>query len=178
MTVCPVCAHPQLQGVECEVCGKALIAARPLHAPVAPLPELERTAFAPANGPAAPPLPDLETTRLVSGPDLPQVRVVDVEWTAFSPAGAVSVETMGDLDRGRHVDDGPRTALPLIRVCRYCKNTQAEGSTCDRCGMLLPGEGFTPKAAPSATSGETIKCLQCGSRVVVGEICGGCGIVA
>jgi hypothetical protein len=149
-------------------------------APVAALPELERTSFAAVTVAAAPPLAELETTGFAVGPDLPAVRIVDVEWTAFSPVGAVPMEAMGDLDRGRHVDDGPRTELPSTRVCRYCKNVQAVGSTCDRCGMLLPGEGFaqpTVAAGPNG-SGETIKCLQCGSRVEVGAICGGCGIVA
>lgn len=180
MTVCPVCAHQQLQGLECEVCGKQLGQARVADAPVAALPELERTSFPAATVAAVVPLADLETTGFVTGPDLPAVRIVDVEPTAFSPIGAVPAEAMADLDRARHLDPEPPTALPLQRVCRYCKNVQAEGNTCDRCGMLLPGKGFASPAGAVGPTGEgqVLKCLQCGTRVEAGAICSGCGIVA
>lgn len=180
MTVCPVCAHQQLQGLECEVCGKQLRPARAVDVPVGALPELERTSFAAVAAPAAAPLAELEPTRFVSGPELPAVRVVDVELTAFSPVGEVPVAALGELERGRFLDDGVRTELPLTQVCRYCKNPQAQGSTCDRCGMLLPGHAFVEGAATAGTDGEgrTVKCLQCGSRVEVGQVCGGCGVIA
>lgn len=180
MIVCPVCEHQQAQGAECEVCGKRFGNARVADLPVAALPELERTAFGAAPPVTVSALPDLETTRLSAGPDLPPVRLVDVEGTALAPVGEVAVERVPDVELGRYVDTGPRTPLSLTRVCRYCKNTQAEGLTCDRCGMLLPAASFEPLEAAPARPGEEeiVKCLQCGSRVVVGQVCGGCGIQA
>jgi hypothetical protein len=180
MTVCPVCEHQQAQGSECEVCGKRFGSSKVAELPVTALPELERTAFgaAPVVGVTA--LPELEATRLAAGPDLPLVRLVDVEGTALAPVGEVAVERLPEVDLGRYVDTGPRTPLSLTRVCRYCKNTQAEGLTCDRCGMLLPSAALEASEPAASRPGEEeiIKCPQCGSRVAVGQVCGGCGILA
>lgn len=178
MIVCPVCEHPQVQATECEVCGKQLGRTAVSTAPVSPLPELEQTSFHPAPAVAVVAITDLEPNRLLAGPDLPAMRLSDVERTALAPAGAVAVESMGDMDSGRYVDSGPRTQLPTSRVCRYCQNVQADGAICARCGMRLPTLAAEPVvAAPSARAeAQVIKCRQCGSRVQVGQICGGCGI--
>jgi hypothetical protein len=181
MIVCPVCEHPQAQGSECEVCGKQLARAPAPAAPVAPLPEIERTAFT-----AAPELPGvaldgLETTGWKSGPDLPAVKLVDVEPTVAPAVGEVPVQAVAELESGRWVDTGPRTQV-TARVCRYCRNVQPEGLSCNRCGMMLPpvisAAGQEAAAPGRRAEAQVVKCLQCGSRVEKGEVCGGCGVVA
>lgn len=178
MTVCPVCEHPQVQGNECEVCGKQLGAAAVVAAPVQSLPELEQTSFAAAPPLAVAAMAELEPNRFLSGPDLPAMRLMDVELTALAPVGAVAVEGLAELDSGRYLDNGPRTQLPAARVCRYCQNVQPEGAVCIRCGMKLPALTAQPLAAVPLAPEEAplIKCPQCGSRVHLGETCGGCGI--
>ena len=84
MIVCPVCEHAQVQGTECEVCGKRLgrgpsaadlalprvpdlepTSHAPVDAPEQGLPELEATRHAAAAAVAAEAVPGMEATRAV-----------------------------------------------------------------------------------------------------------------
>ncbi|WP_371876542.1 hypothetical protein [Pyxidicoccus fallax] len=150
-------------------------------APVAPLAELELT---PHTGGRAPvqvaAIPELDLTRQKAGPDLPPQVVPDLELTRARDIGAVPVAPLLELDTGRAQDDGVRTAAPVgAVVCRYCRNVQADGLLCDRCGMRLP------KARPAATAAAGAKraddddgwtnCTSCQTRVRRGRACSECG---
>lgn len=181
MIICPVCDHVQPEGTECDVCGKrfpaALLVATP---PVAPLPELELTPHAGGRDAVdAPTLPELDGTRLRSGPDLPAQVVQDLELTRAAPTGDLPVAMLQELDTGRAQDDGVKTAAPVgAVVCRYCRNVQAVGLLCDNCGMRLP------RARLAATTGAAkgpqdddgwMACPSCHTRGRAGRACSECG---
>lgn len=189
MIICPVCEHQQAQGDECDNCGKKLTAPRAVAAvAVAVLPELEQTHH--AGGRAAVTaelLPELDFTRQKSGPDLPAQVLPEMETTRTAPVDKVTVEAVPEMDTGRAQDDGVRTAAPTgAVVCRYCRNVQAEGLVCERCGMRLPRARTAPSAeAKKAGTDEDLNwkpcpkcrtptrpnklCTVCGTRVVVEE---------
>jgi hypothetical protein len=65
MIICPVCEHQQAQGTECDNCGKALQAPRPVAVAAVPMMELEQTHH--AGGRVAvevPIIPELDSTRV------------------------------------------------------------------------------------------------------------------
>jgi hypothetical protein len=188
MIICPVCEHQQAQGDECDNCGKKLQAPRAAAVAVAPLPELEQTLHVGGRAAVeAVPMAELDQTRQKAGPDLPVQVVQDMETTRAAPIDKVSVEAVPELDTGRAADDGVRTAAPVGPViCRYCRNVQAEGMVCDRCGMKLPRVRPTAAAAgPTPGSPEDLTwmpcpkcrtpnrpnkvCTVCGTRVVAGD---------
>ncbi|MBJ6762860.1 hypothetical protein JGU66_19020 [Myxococcaceae bacterium JPH2] len=179
MIICPVCDHVQPQGDECETCGKRFPVVNLTEAPpVQTLPELELTHH--ANGRVTvetAPLPELDLTRLRSGPDLPAMVVPDLELTRTGDTGAVPVAPMTDLDTGRAEDDGVRTAAPVgAVVCRYCKHVQSEGLLCDRCGMRLPRARIAATAAPTrAAEGDWLACPVCHTPTRPGRTCTECG---
>lgn len=182
MIICPVCDHVQPEGTECDVCGKrfptALAGATP---PVARLPELELTPHAGGrDAVVAQPLPELDITRLRSGPDLPPQVVQDLELTLSAPTGDVPVAVLPELDTGRAPDDGVRTEAPLGAVaCRYCRVVQAEGLLCDNCGMRLPRARVAPPAAvagkPGADDENWMACPTCHTPGRPGRACSECG---
>ncbi|WIG96994.1 hypothetical protein [Myxococcus sp. SDU36] len=181
MIICPLCDHVQPEGTECDVCGKRFPAAVAEPTPVATLPELEVTPHAGGRAPVATAvLPDLDVTRLRSGPDLPAQVVPDLQLTRARDMGAVPVTPMSELDTGRAPDDGVRTAAPLgAVVCRYCRNTQAAGLLCDHCGMRLPRVKPTVAAAPGKSPADDDDgwraCVSCHTRVRLGKSCPECG---
>lgn len=178
MIVCPVCEHQQLSGFECENCGKQLAQKNVASAPVQVLPELEQTRVVAAGlNVAVQALPELERTQMQAGPDLPAQRVADLEATASGKVGAVQVAPVPELDLGREQDDGQRTAAPTGSVmCRYCRNVQAAGLLCEKCGMRLPRAAVAPVAAKGpAVEGEWTRCRDCGSRAKFNTRCGNCG---
>jgi ribosomal protein L32 len=127
-------------------------------------------------------LPELDQTRQQAGPDLPPQAVPDIETTRTAPIGAVNVEAVPELDTGRVADDGVRTAAPTgAVVCRYCRNVQAEGMVCDRCGMRLPR--VRPTAAATAAKGAGVPaedllwlpCPRCRTPTRPNKICTVCG---
>jgi len=158
MIICPLCEHQQLQGDECDSCGKKLQAPRPVAVAVAPLPELEQTQIAGGRAAVATEVvPELELTRQRSGPDLPPQVVPDLAPTHLdkSALAAVPVAQMPDIDTGRAEDDGVRTMAPIGPVvCRYCRNVQAEGLLCDKCGMRLPRAKLDVPAQARASGGD------------------------
>ena len=179
MVTCPVCEHTQAQGGECENCGKLLGAARVVEVPVARMAELEMTAVAARNIPVqVAPLEELELTRQRAGPDLPAQNLAELERTASASVGPVAVEKVPEMDLGRVEDDGVRTALPAGQVvCRYCRSVQVEGLLCERCGMRLPRVRPAPAAVVPAGEEQETRCLECGSRAHVGQLCGNCGVL-
>lgn len=182
MIICPVCEHQQAQGDECDNCGKKLQVPRTVAAAaVATLPELEQTHHQGGRAPVeTQALPELDSTRQKAGPDLPAQLVQDLEHTRAAPIDKVSVEALPDLDTGRAADDGVRTAAPTgAVVCRYCRNVQAEGLVCDRCGMRLPRARPTQAAATpgGAVDGEApwIPCQKCRTPTRPNKLCTVCG---
>ena len=181
MIVCPVCEHPQAQGFECDVCGKQLVPPRQIALAVAPLPELEQTQYADraASVPVTA-LPDVELTRFDSSapvppaPPMPDLDLVRAE------AIDVEVQPLPDLEGHRLVDLSPAERTPApggAVVCRYCRNVQAEGLMCDRCGMRLPRLPSTVEASAEQASVEErpIVLHACGGRTRAGGTCSSCG---
>jgi hypothetical protein len=181
--ICPVCEHDQPFGTECDVCGKALggldglgpppvtvqrveglevtIPEKLGDVPVIEMDMLERSSFEKVAEVAGELTPGLETSRL-------------------APVGEVAVERIADLSVDRVPDDGSRTPLPQGPVtCRYCRNVQAAGSMCDRCGMKLPVVIVVPDLVVGAVIGrvEEVKtrCRSCGAPATAGQKCGDCG---
>lgn len=181
MTVCPVCEHAQQFGLECEVCGKDLSALSGLGAlPPPPIAiervlELEVTVPDRVGDVALENFSELEQNafaRVEATPD----RTPDLETSRLAPVGDVAVERVTDLAEDRAADDGVRTAAPQGQVtCRYCKNVQASGSLCERCGMKLPTalKGLAPEVPVS----EWVRCRACGAPGPVKERCRECGRV-
>ncbi|HSP80591.1 MAG TPA: hypothetical protein VLQ93_18810, partial [Myxococcaceae bacterium] len=148
-------------GVECEVCGKRFTAAVTPAVAVATLPELEQTQLAGGRAPVATAaIPDLEVTRQQSSPE-------------------VAVQQLQELDTGRAQTVGAKTAAPTAILCRYCRNVQASGAICDRCGMRLPKvrlesqEAKPPGELPEV--GEWVQCPKCHARARAGRACTDCG---
>ncbi|MFL5348357.1 MAG: class I tRNA ligase family protein [Hyalangium sp.] len=183
MIICPVCEHQQAQGDECDNCGKKLQVPKVAAAAAVPtLPELEQTHHVGGRvAVEAPFLPELDHTRQQAGPDLPAQQVPEMETTRMAPIDKVSVEAVPDMDTGRAADDGVRTAAPSGAViCRYCRNVQAEGMVCDRCGMRLSRVRPTAAAAPGkggvATEDLTwLPCQKCRTPTRPNKICTVCG---
>ncbi|ADO71733.1 conserved uncharacterized protein [Stigmatella aurantiaca DW4/3-1] len=182
MIICPMCEHSQAQGSECENCGKKLQQAPQAAAvAVATLPELEQTQH--TGGRAAVPselLPELDFTRQKAGPDLPAQVLPEMETTRAAPVAPVNIEVVQDLDTGRAASDGVRTAAPTgAVVCRYCRNVQAEGLVCERCGMRLPRARVAPGAeARKGGSEEELAwkpCQKCRTPTRPGKLCSVCG---
>lgn len=183
MIICPVCEHQQAQGDECDNCGKKLQVPKAAAAVAVPtLPELEQTQHLGGRVAVdAPVLAELDHTRQQAGPDLPPQVVQDMETTRAAPVDKITVEAVPELDTGRAPDDGVRTAAPTGAVmCRYCRNVQAEGMVCDRCGMRLP------RARPAAATGAKvtgisaedlnwIPCQKCRTPTRPNKICQICG---
>jgi len=172
MIVCPVCEHPQDQGTTCDVCGRELVVSAPVAVPLATLPELEQT----RADPSAVRVPvelmvELDAHRsgdvaIVADP------VAELERTALPDSGAVPAAELPEMERTHFADDGQRTALPTLRTCRYCRNVQASGLVCDKCGLRLPGYVQTAEAeAPPAFT----NCPACGVKGLAGKRCMACG---
>lgn len=174
MIVCPVCEHQQAAAAECAVCGKPLVRAATPAPPAQPMAELELNRH-PAGPVRATPLPELELTRIVGGPELPVAPLADLE-RAGASAAEVPVEPLGDLERGRFEDSAPRTTLPVgAATCRYCRNVQAEGLFCDRCGMRLPRHSASG-ASPKIDTDEPVMVRHaCGAKTEAGLPCSECG---
>ena len=116
--------------------------------------------------------------KLKAGPDLPAQQVPDLDRHQTAPAGAVAVQAIPDLDRGREQDDGQRTQLTDQIVCRYCRNVQNTGALCDRCGMRLPKlatAAAAPKKGSADPDGVVLILCGCGAKAIVGRRCGSCG---
>lgn len=179
--ICPVCEHAQDFGLECEVCGKdlselgGLAGLGPPPAAVTRVEGLEVTVADRVGEVPVERVGALEETRF-GDVAVPVERLAEVE--VPPQVGAVPVEPLIDLSDDRAPDDGARTAAPTGAVtCRYCRNVQATGAICDRCGMRLPRVAGAPPAAKVASSREPVhvRCRTCGAPAEVGERCSECG---
>lgn len=181
MTVCPVCEHQQQVGLECEVCGKDLSAQAGLGNVPPPPVQVQRVEGLETTLPerqvgdvAVERFSELEQNRFGKVDVAPEL-TPDLETSRAAPVGEVPVERVADLAQDRAPDDGVRTAAPTGQVvCRYCRNVQATGTICERCGMKLPKALQTQAAAPQA---EWVRCRACGAPGPVGERCKECGRV-
>ena len=185
MIICPVCEHQQAQGDECENCGKklAVAPAAAAAAPVARLPDLELTRVAGPAQVAVAPLPELEATRMAGPAQVAVAPVPELETTRQAQVAAVQVAPVQDLELTRAPADGQRTAAPTgAVVCRYCRNVQASGLLCDKCGMRLPRVRATEASAkPAARKGggdpQWVRCSKCNTPTQTGRACTTCGTV-
>lgn len=179
MIICPVCEHPQAQGEECDQCGKRLVRPRPTAAAVLPLPELELTPHAGGKAPVAvEQVAELAATRVAPVPAVPAERVPDLEPTRSAPAGNVVNASLLELETGREQDDGVRTAVSTgAATCRYCRNVQAEGLVCEKCGMRLPRLRPAFAAPREEAEGAWGRCPRCHTRGRTGRACTDCGTV-
>ena len=180
--ICPVCEHQQDFGVECDVCGKELGGIGDLGPPpvqIERIEGLEATLNAPLGEVPLEEMGELEVTRFAAVNVAPDV-TPDVEYTGRAPVGNVPIERVADMSEDRVPDDGQRTAFatgPL--TCRYCRNVQATGSLCDRCGMKLPVLSVAPVEAVMGKMlsdfESKVRCRSCGAPARAGERCGDCG---
>ncbi len=173
MQLCPLCETPVVARV-CEVCGHAFPEASSPELPVSPLVDLE-LAIPQEGRPPVVPLPDLEPTRFAAATVSEDWS--EVEWERSQVAGVPDVAAGGlaDLDSGREAPSLERTPPSVGPVtCRYCRNVQASGVLCERCGLRLPRS--PREAVASRVEAETlVRCQQCGQRTLPRQRCTGCG---
>jgi hypothetical protein len=174
MVVCPLCEHPQASGTECEVCGRALVDAPELTAPVQPMAELEPTQAAPQGSPAAEDVPGLEVNAHAPVHAVAAEVIPDLEPSAAPPVDVTAVP-IPDIDRGLEglPADAP-TPFPAMVICRYCRTEAQLGERiCARCGMRLPVLALVPTPAAEA---EEPRLCTCGAPVRGGaSTCPSCG---
>ena len=179
--ICPICEHQQEVGVECDVCGKDLGGLDDLGPPPAApqvLEGLEATVGERVGEIALDSIADLEETRFAAG-EVAVESMPDMERTENAPVGALAADRVADLVDDRAPDDGARTAAPTGAVtCRYCRNVQADGVLCEKCGMRLPKLALPVRAANVAKpkqSVESVRCRSCGAPAKPGQRCTECG---
>jgi hypothetical protein len=171
---CPVCEAP-VSGWLCEVCGKQ-VGPSPASATLeVPLEGLESTQL-PADGLglSIEPALGLEPTAASPVPEVPGDPLLGWEATQALQAPDVGAGGLLDIDSGRAAPEGAPAVAPTVATCRYCRNVQASGLFCDRCGMRLPWVVRNVAAAPGPV--ETRACRRCGERSPPSmERCGACG---
>jgi len=177
MPTCPLCENVQPGGEECDVCGRPFPRGEGVPVPVAPLPELERTALEVPSGAPVPaePTAAMEALEPTAAPDAGAVAVAAVEGLEATRIAPVRVEAvaMPDLEPTAEapIPGGPEPA-GAGTVCRYCRTPAAPGeSFCARCGMRLPAADVGREAVAADPSGT---CWECGSPVTR-ETCPSCG---
>lgn len=168
--------------MECEVCGKELGGLAGLGAPpvqTARMEGLEVTVPEKLGEVPVEKMGELEVTRFAAVNVAPDV-TPDLDYTARPPVGDIPIDRVADLSEDRVPDDGQRTAFATGPVtCRYCRNVQATGTLCERCGMKLPIVNVAPldaivgKALSDYES--KVRCRSCGAPAKAGERCGDCG---
>jgi hypothetical protein len=163
-------------GWACEVCGKQLGPAPGAATVASALEGLEPTQLPPDGlGLAIEPAPGLEPTASSPVPEIPGEPLLGWEATYSALLPDVGAGGLDDMDPGRAAPEGPPVAVPTVATCRYCRNVQASGLFCDRCGMRLPWAAPAASAAP-VDSAELRHCKRCGERSPASmERCGGCG---
>lgn len=181
MILCPVCEHSQSRVDECENCGKRLSPPHSDATPVTRLPELQQTRLMPAL-PQVPdvPMPELDLHRVQGVPALPSAPVPELEPTRHRGVPPVAAQAFPEFASHRVADAGAKTAPPMGAVtCRYCRNVQATGLLCDRCGMRLPRvraqKAATQKGRASEDETGYARCLTCRQPGRVGTDCRECG---
>jgi hypothetical protein len=178
MSVCPVCEAPAQSRV-CEVCGHAFAPeATPATAQVSQVEDLDIPQR--VEGPTdASPLLDLEPTRFepASTPAAPAVPQ-DSDWERTGMAAVPDVVAGGleELETGREPASLERSPPTVASVtCRYCRNVQAAGLMCERCGMRLPWSAKAAPSRPPPDADALVRCPRCGVRTYQRERCASCG---
>ncbi len=165
-----------MTGWMCEVCGKQVGPSPGSATLTAPLEGLEPTQIpGEVLGLAIEPAAGLEPTATSPVPEIPGDPLLGWEVTHLGAGPDVEPGGLPDLDSGRAAPEGPPAAAPTVVTCRYCRNVQASGLLCDRCGMRLPWA--TPAAAEAVSSSdERLVCKRCGERSPPEmRRCGACG---
>jgi hypothetical protein len=190
MIVCPLCGHEQALGLECEHCGKDLGLLDALGPPPAGEERLEgleswERAVAPADPTAEAPIADLERTAYEPAEPGVVEAGLELEPTALAADAAADVEVevapMVELLSFRHHDAEPPTptAGPGDPVtCRYCRQVQSRPglAMCERCGQRLPGAFARPaRSAGRPVEVARVRCRACGAPVEPGTRCSECG---
>lgn len=181
MIVCPVCETQVEFGFECEVCGKDLSAALgalpPAPITIQKMVELEQTIPERVGDIPIERAPDVEITAFAKAVEMPSAPMPDFEKTVADKIGDIPVLLIDDISEDRVPDDGVRTAIntgPL--TCRYCRNVQAQGSICDKCGMKLPQIAVAAVATGKKKKVEVwTRCRACAAPALGGEHCRECG---
>jgi hypothetical protein len=169
MIVCPVCEHPQAQGVECDRCGKRLLLGPAAIPHVLPVDGLEPTSVADGGLVAASRIAELEPTGYAA------VVAADERTPGIEPTRAASVDvavtpTPGIERTATEIPGDVRTEVPLFVTCRYCRSPSMPGErVCGRCGMRLPTFGATRREVTR----DARRC-SCGAPVT-GSLCPVCG---
>ncbi len=176
MIVCPVCEHQQVQGADCEVCGKRLLtgAAAVAAMPPDPVDGLEPTRHAASDAGDVSPV-ELEPTLHAAAGPVAGDRTPDLEATCTVPVD-VSVDETPDLERtASEIPGDAPTVLPAMPICRYCRTPAMPGERlCSRCGMRLaiPSQTRAQEAAAAAA----VRHCSCGSVARVdAPLCPTCG---
>jgi len=175
MQLCPVCETPVVARL-CEVCGHAFPAANAPELPVSPLVDLEVPVPSPGLT-AVLPLPELEPTRFATAPVSEAWSEVEWERSQGARVPDIAAGGLADLDSGREAPSLERTLTsPGPVTCRYCRNVQASGLLCERCGLRLP---WSPRrtVADRVEAEALVRCRQCGERTFPRPRCAGCGAV-
>ena len=181
MIVCPVCETHVEFGFECEVCGKDLSAVLGALPPppiaIQKMPDLEVTIPERIGDIPIERAPDVEVTAFAKAGEVASAPIPDFEKTAADKIGEINVLPIDDMSEDRVPDDGVRTAIqagPL--TCRYCKNVQAEGSICEKCGMKLPKVAVAKVVDPKKKKLEVwTRCRSCAAPALGGTNCSECG---
>jgi hypothetical protein len=121
--------------------------------------------------------PGLEPTSTAPVPEVPGEPLLGWEVTHMGAGPDVGAGGLPDMDTGRAAPEGPPAVAPSVVTCRYCRNVQASGLFCDRCGMRLPWAAPATAASGAAVDAEEHRtCKRCGERSPASmERCGGCG---
>ncbi|MBX5483621.1 MAG: hypothetical protein IRZ16_17500 [Myxococcaceae bacterium] len=178
MIICPVCEHQQAQGAECDNCGKRFAVVGVPDLPAGTLPGLEGNALPAADAVPVQRLAELEETKLATGPDLPAAPLPELDHGRAAPV-PVQAEAVPGLEQHRIDPDPVRTSPPTGAVtCRYCRNVQADGMICDRCGMRLPRYIPPPRAQAVPTDPDELPKVRhaCGVVTRAGRPCSSCGV--
>ncbi len=182
MIVCPVCETRVEFGFECEVCGKDLSAVLgsmpPPPVTIQKMAELEVTIPDRVGEIAIERAPDVEGTALPSAGEVVSAPMVDFEKTATDKIGEIPVLPIDDISEDRVPDDGVRTAIPTGPLtCRYCRNAQAVGTICEKCGMKLPQVAVAAVAVDPKKKKKEVwtRCRACAAPALGGGHCRECG---
>jgi rRNA maturation protein Nop10 len=175
MQLCPVCEAPVVANV-CDVCGHALAVASLPEVPLPRLLDLEVPLTAEGGPAAVLVLSELEPTRFAATASEEDWSEVEWERTCVGGVPDIAAGGLADLDTGREAPAAEHTPPSDGTVtCRYCRNVQASGLLCERCGLRLPWSRPAARATDPAQPQAVLACPQCGARTVQGRRCSNCG---
>jgi hypothetical protein len=177
MRPCPVCESP-VSGSTCEVCGRALGQPPPGAEAFPALEGLELTELPglPAARLPAELTPGLEPTLLAQVGEVPRDAVPGFEASESTGGPDVAAGGLPDVDLGRETSVEAPTVVPAAATCRYCRNVQARGLFCDRCGMRLPWPLAPTEVAAAVAAVDRVTCPRCFERTPTDRPrCGACG---